>query len=147
MEKMDYKKANFYVNEIKTLNEQGQLVEGFLFKEFQKSIGRDINAYLIHLMEVENIPVRVSCFGFQMGFIDCFDGMAWIEETELGEYCVETLENESEKFNHFNRCTNCDGKGYTEEINCSTYSGSDCCGGCYVEVQCDCEEHKMFKNY
>ena len=39
--------------------------------------------------------------------------------------------------NHFKykNCPECDGKGYTERIEC-TKSASECCGGCFKEETC-----------
>lgn len=34
-------------------------------------------------------------------------------------------------------CPECDGKGCYEVLNCSASSSSDCCGGCYVDKECD----------
>lgn len=110
--------------------------------EIKALVNNDVNGYLVRLMEVGNTQPKVGCFGFKVGLIDCFDGSAWFDELELGKYCVETLEENSPIFKEFNTCLNCGGEGYTEEINCSVYSGSDCCGGCYKEVLCNCEEHK-----
>lgn len=114
--------------------------------DYKELVGNDVNDYLVLLMEVGNTQPKAGCFGFKVGLIDCFDGSAWLDEVELGKYCVETLEENSPTFKEFNTCPNCDGEGYTEEINCKVYSGSDCCGSCYEKVACECEKYKIIIN-
>ena len=34
------------------------------------------------------------------------------------------------------KCSNCDGVGTVEIMNCHDYS-NECCGGCYITMMCD----------
>jgi hypothetical protein len=147
MENLDYTMAAYWSAWISILDDKGETIECCTLNALNQSINNDINAYLVHLIEVEKKPIRLEGFCFSIGVFDCYDGDVLIGETKVGEYCVETLEEKSTEFAYFNRCSNCSGEGYTEEVKCPVYSGSDCCGGCYVPVPCNCEEHKLFTDY
>ena len=36
-------------------------------------------------------------------------------------------------------CEDCNGEGYTQEFVGCSRPASDCCGGCYASVSCECE--------
>lgn len=42
-------------------------------------------------------------------------------------------------FEDQNVCIHCNGEGYTENGPYCNKPASECCGGCYTQVECDCE--------
>jgi len=116
---------------------------------FLDTIDNDINTFLRYLMDLNGkFPITLSDnnFCFNVAMFNCYDGGVFVGDTEIGFYSVEELEK-SEAFKEFNKCPNCGGDGYDEELKCPVGSASDCCGGCYEKIECNCEEHKLFTDY
>lgn len=57
-------------------------------------------------------------------------------------YCFTTrdLMQLFSNFREINVCNDCLGTGYYEEREECYKSASECCGGCYVQISCDCKD-------
>ena len=76
----------------------------------------------------------------------CVYGTEWCPiEQENDEwfdngYCFETEDLMIfPSFEEQNECEDCNGEGYTQEFVGCSRPASDCCGGCYASVSCECE--------